>query len=239
MEFREFLENEEAKYFDEGLNEWLDAPLKFAAGAVGNALSQTGRAVGNTAVGVAQGARGLGRTATGALQYLGGGAEKGKESLSKGGSDLYQAGGRLLRGVAQGAGVASFVTPALRGAQAASEPFFSMSGVYAPSSPNRTSLQDLAGLDSWEKPDAPKPAEEPKDQKKPDETAVFLQGLEREQKKRDQDRADAWKNLVHQYRAAKTEKERKELRRKMRQLSPMRYQQAVEAGMKRLARKSI
>ena len=154
MEFREFIEEDEAELFEEGLesmDEWIGSALKFTAGAAGNALSQTARAAGNIGAGATQGAYGLGQGVLSAAQRAGGGGDEAEKTFKRASSNIGRGIGRIARGVAQGVGVATGVSPILRGAQAMTEPV-GISGVLAPAGKNRTPFQNLVGLDSWERP---------------------------------------------------------------------------------------
>ena len=256
MDFKEFIENEEAVLFDIGLeqmeqmDEVLSSTLKFAGGVGGNLISQLGRGVGNLAGGLAKGAVGTGQTALGGLQIVGGGSKTGKETLRKGVSNLGGGISSLGRGAFQLGGALSGVTPVLRGAQAASEPM-SVSGIYAPNSKNRTSIQDIFGLNSWEKPPQEKPQEKAQEKQLSKErlsgrtdiaragvknksledkkTSKFLRDLSRKEKGL-LPQPEAWRELVAMYKIAKTSQERKAIRKKMRAVSPQLYQQAVERG---------
>lgn len=252
MEFREFFEQEEAKLFDEGLeqiDEVLGSALRFIGGAGGNFVSQTARGIGNLATGVGQSAIGTGQGVLSALQAAGGGWEKrGKKTLDDAFSNTESGGRKFARGAAQLAGALTTVTPLLRGAQAASEPM-RLSGVYAPNSKNRTATQDVFGLDSWEKPEpSPKPKSAPKSKQtqkphqkapKPESeqsTSSFLRDLEKKEKTKDQ--PEAWVRLVAMYRSARTSEEKKEIRRRMRLVSPYLYQQAIDRGRAKLKKLS-
>jgi hypothetical protein len=234
MEFKEFLENEEAKLFDVGLeqmDEVLGTALKFAGGLGGNLISQTGRGLGNLATGLGQSAIGTGQGALSALQAAGGGwNKKGKKTFDSAYSNLEAGGRKLGRGVAQLAGALSGTTPLLRGAQATSEPM-RLSGVYAPSSKNRTKTQDLFGLNSWEKPPIVQKQNVSRKNYSPEEikTRSFLKDLSRQERGLIP-QPEEWKKLVSMYKIAKTSEERKTIRRKMREVSPQLYQQAVERG---------
>lgn len=63
----------------------------------------------------------------------------------------------------------------------------------------------------------------------------FLKELERSEKAKEKvkQQPEAWIKLVQMYKTAKTAEERKEIRRRMRLVSPSLYQQAVEAGKRR------
>lgn len=62
----------------------------------------------------------------------------------------------------------------------------------------------------------------------------FLKELERTEKaKKTRQQPEYWIRLVQMYKSAKTEEERKEIRRKMRLANPTLYMQAVQAGSKR------
>jgi len=263
MEFREFIELDEAELFDAGLesmDEWLDSALKFVAGATGNALSQTGRSVGNIVGGVAQGAYGLGQGALSAAQRASGGREEAGETCRRSGENLGSGLGKIATGLAQGLGVATVASPIMRGAQAVTEPVFSISGVYAPASGKRTRFQDIMGLDSWDKPKPPsedKPEEKPAQAPKPrarsssrtkrDPAAKFLKNLERHEKESaDRDpsqpkpQPEEWQRLVGLYKAARTKEERDDIKRQMASCCPYLFQQAVMNGLKKkIARRSM
>lgn len=190
MNFKEYVILEEdydlfVNLDESSLDEVLGSGLKFLGGFGGNLISQTGRGIGNLGVGLGQGAYGLGQGALGALQMAGGGSKKGKETLGHSWSNIKGGAKKIARGAAQagpaataiasnvftpglgaaiGMGAASII-PAIRGAQAASEPL-GLSGIYAPGSKNRNFTQDLLGLDSWDKPKQSSTDSRPNDQSK-------------------------------------------------------------------------
>jgi len=253
MEFREFIELDEAELFDAGLesmDEWLGSALKFVAGATGNALSQTGRAVGNIVGGAAQGAYGLGQGALSAAQRAGGGREEAGKTFRRGGENLGSGLGKIATGVAQGVGVATGASPIMRGAQAVTEPVFSVSGAYAPASGKRTAFQDIMGLDSWDKPEEKPPEEKPAQTPQPrarsssrtkrDPAAKFLKNLERREKEsagRDpsqpKPQPEEWQRLVGLYKVAKTKDDRDDIKRQMADCCPYLFRQAVMNGLKK------
>jgi hypothetical protein len=262
MEFREFLELEEAELFDLGIDqidEGLGSALKFAAGAGGNLLSQAARGGLNATTGIGQSAIGASQGVLAALQAASGGLKKGRDTFDRAYSNVSGGGRRIGRGIAQLGGAFSGVSPILRGAQAASEPL-GISGAYAPASKNRSYLQDLFGLDSWEKEaekekavdqptvsrHQPKPVSrsrpnptKPKPTSPIDSASAFLGDLEKRERSPNSPKPqpEAWKRLVVMYKAARTREERDAIRSKMRLVNPYLYQQAVEAGkQKRIKR---
>jgi hypothetical protein len=247
MEFRQFLEEQEKIKKSELEEASLTSPLKFVAGAAANLGTQTARGFGNLASGAVKGAYGLAQTSLGGLQSAGGGWKtKGKESISRGLSNIGSGGVSALRGASQLAGAWSGVSPILRAAQAASEPV-DIDGIYAPASKNRTFTQDLLGLNSWERPEKPKekegPKEEPKElvkssskkkkKKNSDDIKAksFLAHLEKRDRLGPKPQPEIWKKLSAEYGNAKTLEEREEIKRKMRLVNPYLYQQAADAGL--------
>lgn len=155
MEFKEWLEESEnedrallASVIDENL---FTTPLAFVAGAGGNLVSQAGRAVGNTALGLAKGGLGIGQGALSMAQLAGGGRKQAGRTFRKAADNVSSGVGSIARGAVQAAGALSGVSPVLRGAQIVSEPA-KLGGVYAPSGKGKTWTQDLLGLNSWEEP---------------------------------------------------------------------------------------
>lgn len=147
MEFREFLEECERRE-QMSLDEFnlLTAP-KFAAGAVSNLATQSGRALGNVVAGTAKSALSATRMGLGGLQMLSGGREPGWDNVKKGWEGAEKAGFQIGRGALQAAGALSGVTPLLRGAQAANERITDIRGVYAPKS--KGTWQDMFGMNNW------------------------------------------------------------------------------------------
>lgn len=264
MEFREFIEEHEAALFEEGMacmDEWLGSALKFAAGAAGNAISQTGRSIGNIGSGALQGVYGFGQGAVAAAQRTGGGGEEADKTFKRASANMGAGLRKVGRGLAQGVGVATGLSPMLRGSQAVSEPLFSLDGVYAPGGKDRTEFQDLVGLGSWKRDREERPAEEepkPKPSAKPagrpkhtdrqkprDRAAEFLRDLSNQEKakaarrnpSRPKTQSEVWLMLVKMYKDAKTKEERDEVRRRMQLATPYLYTQAVEAGERRRAAK--
>lgn len=251
MNFKEFLEEKELELFqEEMLEESLLTPVKFAAGAAGNLVGQTARSVLNLGTGTVQGAVGAGQTGLGALQYMGGGSKRGRESLGKGVSNVLSGGNKIARGIAQGTGALSGITPVLRGAQAASEPLKSLV------SPNkgRSPAQELLGFNSWDQPaeeptkEDPKPtraaAKSPKRTRKPDssspESPQYWDRVKEMMhgEKTPIQQPEYWKRLVSAFKAASTKAERDEVARKMKLANPTLFMQAVnrsEARRKRQA----
>lgn len=142
MEFADFfLEEEELDLLNEGL---LGGSLRALGGFGGNLLSQTASGVGNVAVGAGKVARGLGRVGLGVVQGVTGGGSQAKATLSSAGSDIASGIGKGLKGLAQGTGALTGVTPTIRALQAAGE-----KGL-GPMSSRRTELQKAMGLNSWD-----------------------------------------------------------------------------------------
>jgi hypothetical protein len=106
-------------------------------------------------------------------------------------------------------------------------------------------LRQIAIGDPPKQPQAPEvqmPQQQPKQQaqrqpakqiQKPQTSPVpFLKELERTEKakERAKQQPEAWVRLVQMYKVAKTAEERREIRRRMKLVSPNLYQKAVEAG---------
>ena len=145
MNFREFYKFEsECELFREcsAIDEnWLTAPLKFAAGTAGNLATQAVKGVGNVAGGVARASLGAAQTGLGALQMAGGGTKRGSKNFRGGISRIAGGFGQGLKGATQF--VASPATALLRGAQASTEDFTT------PMSKNRNWMQKTFGLNKW------------------------------------------------------------------------------------------
>lgn len=247
MEFKEFLQKEEDELFDLGIDEVLGSALKFLGGAGGNLISQVGRGSGNLATGLGQTALGAGQGALSALQAAGGGLKRGKKTFDDAFSNIRSGAGKIGRGAAQLGGALTGVTPLLRGAQATAEPI-GISGIYAPGSDNRTSVQDVFGLDSWEKQHKkPSISVKPADSsvpKEPDSVSKFLSDLEKEHKSKTTPQPPEFRMLVSKYRELKqqagrgidVEKNKQlmiRIREKLRTKYPDLYLQAIEAGKKK------
>lgn len=251
MNFKDFLEEKELELFqEEMLEESLLTPVKFAAGAAGNLVGQTARSVLNLGTGTVQGAVGAGQTGLGALQYMGGGSKRGRESLGKGVSNVLAGGNKIARGIAQGTGALSGITPFLRGAQAASEPLKNLI------SPNkgRSPAQELLGFNSWDQP-TEEPTKEakpirperaaatlPKKTKKPDpsspESPQYWDRVKEMQGEKTIEQPEYWKRLVAAFKTAATKAERVEIARKMNLANPTLFMQAVNRSEARRKRRA-
>lgn len=236
MEFKEFLDKEEEELFESNidqLDEFVGTGLKFLGGLGGNFVSQAARGLGNATVGLGQSMIGTGQGVASALQAASGGLKKGRETIGKATSNWAGGGEKIARGIAQLGGALTGVTPVLRGVQAASAPL-RVSGLYAPASKNRSRIQDLFGLDSWEKPDVDQSQRQSSTTKaKPQDPAIdFLKDLEQKQS---DPNVPSWEDLVKQYKAARTQPSgvRKAIRAEMRKHHPHRYMQTVEELRKR------
>lgn len=213
MEFKEFLAFEEEKQLfrecDQIDENWLTGPLKFVGGAATNAGVQTARGLGNLAKGVVRGVGGAVETGVGGLQYLGGGGKKAKKRLGSGVSKIATGGSEAIKGIAQLGGALSGVTPLIRGAQASTERFGSMS-------PNRNWLQKTFGLNAEEEPT--KPAIEPR--------------------KKQEDREE-WDRLMYFYRITDDPVKKGEIQEVLKKRFPEKYQVAVRRAAKLRARAAM
>lgn len=201
MHFKEYIEyNKDVELFDKifELDENILAPAKFVGGAATNLASQALRGAGNIAGGLSRTALGGARVGAGALQALGGGLKPGWENISKGASTAASGLGQAATGAAQT--VASPVSAALRGAQAASEPLSPKEF-----SKDRNWLQKTFGLNRWGKEES---------EKKP----VSSKPNNAE-----------WLSLVQAYRTTEDRNERVKILAKLKQLDPVRYSQTVRA----------
>lgn len=229
MEFREFLEECERRE-QMSLDEFnlLTAP-KFAAGAVSNFATQSGRALGNVSAGMAKSALSATRMGLGGLQMAGGGREPGWDNVKKGWEGAGKAGLQIGRGVLQGAGALSGVTPLLRGAQAANEKITDVSGVYSPKS--KGTWQDMFGMNAWggskgsEKPGEAKAA----GPQKGSTSRTAAAGLQKSARPEDSDKAkerqQLLRNLVGAYRGSKNPAQKAKLQGAIRMSFPIEYEQ--------------
>lgn len=227
MEFREFLEECERRE-QMSLDEFnlLTAP-KFAAGAVSNLATQSGRALGNVSAGMAKSALSATRMGLGGLQMLGGGREPGWDNVKKGWEGAGKAGLQIGRGALQGAGALSGVTPLLRGAQAANEKITDVSGVYAPK--GKGTWQDMFGMNAWgskgsEKPGDAKAAVPQKVASRP--AAAGSQKVARpEDSDKAKERQQLLRNLVGAYRGSKDPAQKAKIQGAIRMSFPEKYEQ--------------
>ena len=225
---------------------WITTPLKFAAGAAGNLAGQTARGVGNVARGMVGNVGAAGEMGLGALQMLGGGGKKGWDRMKKGWGSAEKSGKRIGRGVTQTIGALSGISPILRGAQAASEPFFDIKGVYAPSNVKKGSFSDMFGMGSWEdgskqaKPDTPQ-AKPDTPQAKPD-TPQAKPDAPQAKPDAPQVKPDApqpneeCKKLILAYKLSKNTQTRKALQKRMAIVDPVWYRYAMQKAKARISK---
>lgn len=148
MDFSGFFNEEEeldlisAAIVEEGV---VGGTLRALGGFGGNLISQTGSGVANAVSGTAKTVGGLAKMGLGAVQGLTGGGKQARASLRSGAGDVVSGLGTGLKGIAQGVGAASGVTPTMRAIQAANEKSF-----FTPMSNRRTGLQKAMGLNSWD-----------------------------------------------------------------------------------------
>lgn len=116
---------------------------------MGNLVSQTGRGLGNVFCGISYLFAGTGQTVLSVLQKAGGGHKAAKSTFSKAKRNLLYGANGILRGVAQVCTSWILIAPVLRGAQLVSEPI-GINGFYAPGGRDRTWVQNLLGLNSWD-----------------------------------------------------------------------------------------
>jgi hypothetical protein len=224
MEFREFLEECERRE-QMSLDEFnlLTAP-KFAAGAVSNFVTQSGRALGNVAAGTAKSALSATRMGLGGLQIVGGGSEPGWDNVKKGWEGAEKAGLQIGRGALQAAGALSGVTPLLRAAQAANEKITDVSGVYAPK--GKGTWQDMFGMNNW---GGSKGAEKPGEAARTKPTSRSAAGQQKVARTEDSDKAkerqQLLRNLVGAYRGSKNPAQRAKLQGAIRMSFPIEYDQ--------------
>jgi len=210
MNFREFYEFEsecelfrECSAIDETLN-WLTAPLKFAAGTVGNLGTQAVKGVGNIAGGVAKASLGAAQTGLAALQIAGGGTKRGSKNFRGGISRIAGGFGQGLKGATQF--VASPATALLRGAQASTEDFTT------PMSKNRNWMQKTFGLNKW--------GTDPEPSAQPPAKPTSQSGSEKDK---------PWQDLVAAFSAAKGDPlKQRAIQKEMEKLDKDRYEQAVK-----------
>jgi hypothetical protein len=229
MEFREFLEEQEFKAFDEqmALEVNLLTVPKFVAGAAANAVTQAGRGVGNIVGGAAKSALGAARMGLGGLQMIGGGVEPGWDNVKAGWGAAQDAGLQIGKGVLQGAGVVTGATPLLRGAQAASEKITDISGIYSPKGKN--SWQDIFGMNSWKKDSSEsgvKNLERAKAAGKavPSERRSGVSSkVSAEAREKALERQQLWLHLVAAYKSSRSLAEKKKLQDTIRKVFPEKY----------------
>lgn len=229
LEENESLIWEECFLIDEN---WITTPLKFVAGAGGNLLSQSARGFGNVAQGFVGNVGATADLGLGTLQTIGGGHKKGLERIKKGLKKVGDSGEKIGKGVTQTIGAFSGVTPLLRGAQAASEPF-GVKGVYAPPA-KKGSFSDLIGLGTWddenlikEKPSIKPPPVPPVSPKQKQQT----------QKKSSTNRSASnseLKKLITMYKNSKNSNERRQIQKKMAIVDPVWYQRTMRKAKERL-----
>jgi len=224
MEFREFLEECERRE-QMSLDEFnlLTAP-KFAAGAVSNLATQSGRALGNVVAGTAKSALSATRMGLGGLQMLGGGREPGWDNVKKGWEGAEKAGLQIGRGALQAAGALSGVTPLLRGAQAANEKITDVSGVYAPK--GKGTWQDMFGMNNW---GGSKGAEKPGEAARTKPTSRSAAGQQKVARTEDSDKAkerqQLLRNLIGAYQGSKNPAQRAKIQGAIRMSFPDKYDQ--------------
>lgn len=123
--------------------------MKFVAGLVSNALTQTVRCLWNLTACLARLGLSLLCAFMATLQFAGGGSSQSKKTLMFMASTLKMSVKCGLIGVLQGLGVLTCSSPLMRAAQACSEKI-KPKGVLIPCGPERSLAQRILGLNSWE-----------------------------------------------------------------------------------------
>jgi hypothetical protein len=206
--------------------------LKFLAGLLSNALTQSARCLWNTASFLARLAVCLLCLIVAALQFAGGGSERSGKTLRVALSALRLSLECGAIGIAQCAGVLTCASPLMRGAQACSEGI-RPKGVFLPCGPNRTTMQAILGLNSWEEPsEAPPPREmkmvgAAKARRPIKERAKPTRRPEAADKK-----AEAWEQVANRYLEARTLEDLDRIRNEMAVSHTARYLKALAAANK-------
>jgi hypothetical protein len=226
----------------------MSLPLKFAAGFLANALTQTARLSANALICLITAFVSITLLLLASLQILGGGTKQGKETARQSwacAKNSFKSGSFALL---QALGLATCASPLIRAAQACSEPI-SPSGVFVPRDGDRNILQRALGLNSWpaqEKKDSPeaKPraeplriAQTPEPEAPKAEIATKKADSKRtpkpEIRKKQIDKrkcTKAWESLVERYLGAKSVAEMDAIRAKMALEHPVEYIRALNAA---------
>jgi hypothetical protein len=211
--------------------------LKFLAGFLSNTLIQSVRCLWNAVSFLALFAVSTLRAATAALQFAGGGAERSRITFRTALSSLKMSLKCCAVSAVQCVGVLTGSSPLMRGAQACSEGI-KPRGLFLPRGSNRTPMQMILGLNSWENPpEAPpkdieciKHPETPRQQK---ERAKSIRRPKRTSKK-----ADAWEQVAKRYLEARTLEDLDRIRNEMAVSHTARYLNALAAASKPLSRRA-
>jgi hypothetical protein len=212
--------------------------LKFLAGLLSNTLIQSVRCLWNAASFLALFAVFILCAATAALQFAGGGTERSRIAFRKALSSLKMSLKCCAVSAVQCVGVLTCASPLMRGAQALSEGI-TPRGVFLPCGRNKTPMQMILGLNSWEEPsEAPPPREmkmvgAAKARRPIKERAKPTRRPEAADKK-----ADAWEQVANRYLEARTLEDLDRIRNEMAVSHTARYLNALAAANKARPRRA-
>lgn len=232
------------------------ATLKFLAGFVSNAATQSTRCVWNFVRFALLFPLGLSLALLSILQMCGGGKDQGKKTWSKAWGAIKLSLKCGCFAAIQAAAVASILSPLLRGAQACAEDI-APKGLFVPNQGPRTTAQVILGLNSWKKAERDEPAptikltrpikQQPiKQQEQPHKEAVpeptknkmKLLGNPKPKDKKKEKHEEEWNSLVDQYINAKTMREMDSARIKMAVRYPAKYAAALASVTRKKSKKA-
>jgi len=223
------------------------ATLKFAAGFLSNILCQTPRMAGSLLLCLLFAVMALANLVLGTLRLVGGGHSMGMESVRESWRLLKLSARKGGECTAQAISLALLVGPLVRASQACSESIFP-AGLYVPSDPERSRIQDVLGWNSWnpqptkkaQQQSAPSRASQPETiqqdaPRRASQPETIQQSAPRRvhQPKRIKAKSrndDRWDALSHAYMTAKSRREADRARISMFLKNPIRYCIALEVA---------
>ena len=211
----------------------IPSVLKFAAGFISNLACQFVRALCNLIGFLFLGVGSVFLCLLSALQLLGGGSKQGRLTATRSWKCLKSSAKMFSFSLLQASGIALFISPLVRGAQACTESI-SPRGLYAPRHDSLNVWQSVFGLNSWEAPSAPVP-EKKHDEKetsvKPKKTrsmkVIYNKPVENE-----------WLLLATSYLSSRTQVEMDAARKAMAIRHPFLYMKTLKRARKALKKKA-
>lgn len=211
--------------------------LKFVAGFLSNMACQTARGAANLVRFATLGTAAIARLLLAALQLMGGGGDRARESAALAWSMMKSSAKSGGRSALQLSAAISLVSPLLRAAQACSERMRPC-GVYAPAGRDRNLWQDILGLNCWAQEPEPETKQEPPRQtRRTPREATRRESYEMPLPKPQKDDR-GWLDLASAYVRARTVSEMDEVRLKMAVRHPVLYKRALEAARKASRRRA-
>lgn len=218
------------------------APLKFLAGFLSNALTQSVRSMWNAASFLARLTTAIICFALSALQFAAGGSERSTKTFRLALSALKTSLKCGATALVQAIGVLTCASPLMRAGQACSEGI-SPKGILIPCGSDRNLMQRILGLNSWEEAPVEPPPREIKPvaskettmiapKEKPKKTSTNTQAKPEKKSKGTDDEAASWEGLANRYLEARSIDEADRIRNRMAAEHTTRYLKALAAARK-------